>query len=138
MNAEEMAFIHGAAFENARHWSAEEFEKLLENPSTVLASVAQAFVLGRLIADEAEILTVATHPDFQRQGSAFRALVAFEFEVVKKGARMIFLDVAADNESAIALYEKSGFGTIATRKAYYRLQNGAFSDALVMKKYLTM
>jgi ribosomal-protein-alanine N-acetyltransferase len=47
-----------------------------------------------------------------------------------RGARDVFLEVRADNEVAIALYESEGFVTLDRRVGYYQ-PDGV--DALVMK-----
>ena len=41
-------------------------ESLLPQTGVILCGDAKSFVLGRVIAGEAEVLTLATHPDHQR------------------------------------------------------------------------
>jgi ribosomal-protein-alanine N-acetyltransferase len=59
-------------------------------------------------------------------------LAIMESELGRAGVKKIFLEVAADNAAAIALYERAGFARIAVRPKYY---NGA-ADAVVMSKNL--
>jgi ribosomal-protein-alanine N-acetyltransferase len=137
MTPDKFAALHAAAFKHSRAWSSEEFTRLLAQKSTVAFCNEYTLLIGRLIADEAEILTIATHPDYQMRGHAKSALVAFEREVQSRGGKTIFLEVADDNDSAKSLYLREGFERIATRNRYYSRPNGQFADALVMKKYLT-
>ncbi len=81
---------------------------------------AGCFVLGRVTLDEAEILTLATHPDLRRRGHARSALRRFEAAVTRLGARKIFLEVAEDNAAALALYLGAGYSEIGRRPGYYR------------------
>lgn len=137
MTPAELANIYALAFPKSRAWSVEEFEQLLGAPTTVTSFGDNAFLIGRLLGDVAEILTIATHPNFRQQGFAKDCLKKFETEISARGGKSIFLEVAADNESAENLYLKAGFARIATRKRYYARPNGQFVDAIVMKKYFT-
>ena len=47
----------------------------------------------------------------------------------------MFLEVAADNLAAIALYQATGFAKVGVRKGYYPHPDGA-KDALVMRRTL--
>ena len=100
MTVEEMAAIHKAAMTTPAAWSAPTFEGFLAFPGAILTSEARGFALGRVIADEAELLTVAVHPDARRQGIAARCLAGFEAEARTKGARRVFLEVAETNSGA--------------------------------------
>jgi len=68
--AADLARTHAAAFTQTRPWSAKEFSTLLNSHGVILCGDARSFVLGRVIADEAEVLTIATELQFQRQGLA--------------------------------------------------------------------
>ena len=136
MTPAEMAQIHSAAFHNARAWNVQEFETLIAQNTTVFATDGQAFVLGRVILDEAEILTLACLPEVQRRGHARAALLLFESQLISRGCETIFLDVAEDNESAIRLYQSTGFATISSRPAYFLRKNGDSVSGLVMRKNL--
>ena len=132
-----MAALHHAAFANSRGWNAEEFQTLLASPYCFVAIKGACFALGRVIADEAELLTIATHPDAQRQGLGLTSLSAYEAQSCKRGAATSFLEVAADNSAAIALYLAAGYRITGTRKAYYKRSCGPAADALMMAKSLT-
>ena len=87
----------------------------------------------RVIADEAEILTVGTVPAARRQGIA-RLLVADLLDHAReRGAQQVFLEVRVDNAAALALYEAAGFEQIGVRRGYY--ESGRV-DAVTMRRAL--
>ncbi len=88
------------------------------------------------MADEAEIVTIATDPGAQRQGSARRLLATFEGQASERGATRVFLEVAADNLAAIALYQAAGYHEVARRAGYYNRSGGGRVDALILEKPL--
>ncbi|WP_394153490.1 GNAT family N-acetyltransferase [Loktanella salsilacus] len=137
MTPEDLAATHALAFDIDRPWSAHEFASLRAQRGTLLCGDAKSFVLGRVIVDEAEILTVATAPDHRRQGLARNAIAAFCNLAQGSGAATVFLEVAADNAAAIALYNALGFGQVGQRRAYYDRENGKAVDALVLRRTLT-
>jgi ribosomal-protein-alanine N-acetyltransferase len=79
---------------------------------------------------EADVLTVAVLPEYARQGIATHFMKELETWSQSKQALAMMLEVGVENTSAIALYEKLGYQTIATRKNYY----GQGLDAFVMRK----
>lgn len=82
-----------------------------------------------LIVDEAHVATLATHPDFRRQGIAERLLVHALQRLGEEGARSSFLEVRETNVAAQALYRKFGYEVTGRRPRYYR-DNG--EDAILM------
>lgn len=136
MTAAELAAIHAAAFADTRPWTEAEFAALLADPAHLLTRDGRAFVLGRIILDEAEILTLASHPDSQRQGQARRALAAFEQAAQAKGAAQVFLEVAEDNAAARALYAAAGYRQTGRRPGYYRTYSGQSVAALILSRAL--
>jgi ribosomal-protein-alanine N-acetyltransferase len=137
MTAEDLAITHAAAFTAERPWTAREFADLLAQPTTRLFGDARSFLLARMILDEAEVLTLATHPAHRRQGLARAALTAFLTEARTSGATRAFLDVAEDNRPARTLYAAAGFTEIARRPAYYTAPEGVRITALVLARDLT-
>lgn len=133
MTPETLAQVHAAAFTDARPWHADEFAKLLETPGVILLGDVRSFLLGRLIADEAEVLTIATSPQFQRMGLAKTTLAAFLDGLKAQQARYAFLEVAEDNMAANALYSKAGFAQTGRRPHYYARPNGTKVAALVLQ-----
>jgi ribosomal-protein-alanine N-acetyltransferase len=92
--------------------------------------VGYAAVLVVAPGVEADVLTVAVLPDYTRQGIATHFMNELEKWSQSKQALAMMLEVGVENASAIALYEKLGYQTIATRKNYY----GQGLDAFVMRK----
>lgn len=131
MTPEELANLHRAAFTLDRPWSAAEFRDLLDSPLCHLTTAPDGFALWRVVADEAELLTIATHPDHQRQGIA-KTLMQQWIMAASSSAKTAFLEVAADNGPAIALYAAYNFEQVAKRPRYYTRTTGQM-DALVMR-----
>lgn len=136
MTADRLAHLHARATRHGRAWSAAEFAGLLCDPATLCIADGHGFVLGRVILDEAEILTLATDPDHRRQGHAARALAQFETGARARGAARVFLEVAADNQPARALYLGARYRECGRRRAYYPRPGRPSADALLMDKSL--
>ena len=131
-----LACIHAAAFRHARPWSAAEFAALIADPHGRLFDRDAAFALWRLVAGEAELLTIATAPQAQRRGHA-RALMAEALaRLAAEGVTRAFLEVAADNAPALALYTGCGFTPAGRRRGYYQRTDGPAADAVVMTRPL--
>ena len=89
------------------------------------------YIGSQTVIEETDMMNVAVHPDFRRQGIA-EALVNGLVEHLKAmGSRCLTLEVRASNAPAIALYEKLGFTEIGRRKNYYRNPR---EDALILRK----
>lgn len=136
----DLADLHEKAFD--RPWAPTEFEALLTSPGVfaVLGSSgepdeARGFILCRAIAGEAEILTIAVDPAVRRRGWG-AALVEMAAGIATEAKAFdLFLEVAADNVAAIALYGAAGFSQVGLRKGYYPHPDGA-KDAVVMRRAL--
>ncbi len=76
-------------------------------------------VLWRGVLDEAEILTIAVLPPWRRTGLGSRMLAAAMAAAAASGAIHMFLEAAADNTAALALYDRHGFRRTGLRKGYY-------------------
>lgn len=131
---EALAATHAAAFRQSRPWSASEFVSLIQDRFTFVAGEARCFALVRVVAGEAELLTIATHPDHQRQGLAFALMNQWLAMAAQRGAEEAFLEVAADNTAAKALYTSCGFALVGIRKSYYSRPKESAEDALLMKR----
>lgn len=132
-----MAAIHAAAFEQSRPWSAGEFASLLSHPGVFAVGDLRAFALVRVVLDEAELLTIATHPDAHRQGLARALMDTWQTEAARRGARRAFLEVALDNDAARALYASCGYIRTGLRPAYYPRTGAHAADAVIMARDLT-
>ncbi|MGI3169272.1 GNAT family N-acetyltransferase [Pseudooceanicola sp. C21-150M6] len=137
MTPDDLARIHAASFTTPRPWTAVEFTDLLSSPLVFLTQSGPAFALGRVVAGEAELLTIATDPAERRAGHGQRCLAIFEAEAAARGARELFLEVSAENHAARALYAAAGWATKARRSRYYTTPEGQQIDAEIMGKNLT-
>lgn len=135
MTAEELAETHAAAFPG-KGWGAGTFGSYLVDPNATVHGDATCFAVIRRVGEEAEILTVATHPDRQGEGLATAMLARALDEQAAAGAREVILDVAEDNAPARALYARLGFAEVATRKDYYRTADGTRVTARILRKSL--
>ncbi len=133
-HAAALAAIHQAAFPPGERWGADAMALQLALPGVLaLIDPRGGMVMARIAADEAEILTLAVHPDARRQGLA-RALLAEAADIVAaQGATALFLEVALRNTAARALYAASGFAEVGRRRRYYA--DG--DDAMVMRRPLS-
>ncbi|MBV7408701.1 GNAT family N-acetyltransferase [Maritimibacter sp. DP1N21-5] len=133
MSFESLAAIHAGAFPGERGWSAREIEDLATSKGGVLVTHASGFALGRNIAGEVELLTIAVLPEAQGQGVGRDLLAAFE---AQSGTAVAFLEVAEDNTPARALYERAGWRETGRRKGYYTRGPDRAVDAILMTKTL--
>mgnify|MGYP001244619670 CR=1 FL=1 len=133
-----LAALHARAFVAPPPWGAASFASLLASPHSFLRAdpAGRAFVLGRAIADEAELLTLATAPEARRAGLARARLAEFDAEARARGARTAFLEVAEDNTAARGLYAACGWAQAGRRPGYYRLPDGSTVAALILCKSL--
>src|SRR5690606_10955011 len=94
------------------------------------------FVLARLAAGEAEILTIAVSRTMRRHGVGRDLMEAVLRELHAQRAEALFLEVDEINEAAIALYRRLGFREVARRPAYYDQPDAPKTAALVMRRDL--
>ena len=94
------------------------------------------FLLGRAVAGEAELLTLAVAPESRRLGLGRRLVARFVYQARLRQAQRAFLEVSAENPAAIALYDSAGFRTEGRRRGYYATPGGPRVDALVMARDL--
>lgn len=95
----------------------------------------EAFILVQVALDQADVLTIATHPEHRRKGHAKVLLMAAEIRLKEKNVNSLYLDVSERNEGALALYRACQFQAVGRRPAYYRTAAGrvasiTFSKAL--------
>lgn len=94
------------------------------------------FALARRAAGECELLSLGVLPAQRRLGIGRALLAAVCGRAAAAGARHVYLEVAADNWAARALYEAQGFQSSAWRKNYYRRPGQAAIDAAVLVRDL--
>lgn len=142
LNAEqsdELAQIHARSFRSGETWNKTAFDELLSQASIRAFGVERdsalaAFILIQFVRPEAEILTLATAPNFQRLGLAQKLFQEAEARLRQEGLEKWLLDVAADNAPAIAFYQKIGFQEDGRRPGYYNRLEGSRIDAILMSK----
>ncbi|WP_039001397.1 GNAT family N-acetyltransferase [Falsihalocynthiibacter arcticus] len=129
-----LAALHARSFTSPRPWSADEFASLLCQKLVFLVTVPSGFALGRAIAGEAELLTIAVAPNARRMGAGRTLMDLFENEAIARESTESFLEVAEDNLAALSLYRGVGYRESGLRRGYYRSQSGTILDAQVFRK----
>ncbi len=125
-HAAALAAIHAAAFPPGERWGAAAMAELLALPGVFgFIDPGGGCILARRAGGEAEILTLAVAPAARRRGAG-RALL----DRVAASPEPLFLEVAAGNAPALALYAAAGFGEVGRRRGYY----GPGRDALVLRR----
>ena len=136
-DARALATLHGASFH--RGWSDGEFEQLLIDRNVVahratVGSNLVGFILSRLAADEAEILSIAVASSRRGKGLARRLLDLNLRRLAGLGTRAVFLEVGEGNVPARRLYQRAGFRDVGRREGYYPVGKGA--AALILRRDL--
>jgi len=129
-----LAALHADAFPPADRWTARAIGLLLALPGhfALLGTVGAepiGFAMGRAVADEAEVLTLAIRAEARRTGLGTVLMRALMAEAARRGAAELFLEVSAENAAARALYAALGATEAGRRRRYY--PDG--SDALVLR-----
>ena len=117
-------------------WSETAVSECLSNPSTVAVLNPRAVALARVVSDEAEVLSVAVHPEYQNRGLGRDLVTKLLTECRSRGAGQAFLEVSEHNLPARKLYEIMGFHAAGRRRAYYRSGQTGPTDAIVYRKTL--
>lgn len=116
-------------------WTERSFHfEVTSNPASRCWVAEQAglivgVIVAWLLVDEVHIATIATHPNFRRQGIAQALLVHVLKSGAAEGALSSFLEVRASNFVAQAMYRKFGYEETGRRPRYYK-DNG--EDAILM------
>jgi ribosomal-protein-alanine N-acetyltransferase len=123
----------------AANWSRESYRELLRQSGAVGlvwedSGAVVGFLIGRVVADQAEILNLAVEKDRRRRGGATALLIAALGDFHARGAQSVFLEARDSNAAAIAFYLNAGFEISGRRRAYYSVP---LEDAVTMKKKLT-
>jgi [ribosomal protein S18]-alanine N-acetyltransferase len=138
-DAAALADLHAASF--GRGWSENEFERLFLDRNVlaeraVIGRNLVGFVIARLAADEAEILSIAV-ARAQRGRGVGRALLDRHLRrLAGLGVRAVFLEVDEANKAGLRLYRRAGFRDVGRRPAYYPRDDRATAAALVLRRDL--
>ncbi len=137
-HAAPIAELHSQMFPEP--WDETAITTLLAHPGSVAMVASQGgsiaiggFALAQVAADEAEILTLGVAADWRRRGVARRLIEGIKRAAARSGATSLFLEVAADNNAAIAAYRATGFSESGRRKGYYQRPGSPAQDAIVMR-----
>lgn len=141
--AQQAAKLHSLCFEKA--WPASDFEKSADMPTDLLLGHVYndkliSLIQLRTAGDHSEIITICTHPEHREKGLS-HALIAEAVAQLSDEITTLILEVAEDNKSAIALYQKCGFTASSRRKGYYRRGEGKDAhrvDAVIYSKRLSL
>ncbi len=138
-----LAELHSHMFDAP--WDAETFRELLAIPGTLALiagpgaavgvpdaarQVPWGLIVGRVVVDEAEVLTLGVARERRRLGVAARLLQKLCRIVGRRGAQRLFLEVAEGNAAARALYSRLGFQELGRRRGYYERCGAPPEDAV--------
>jgi len=139
-DAKAMAAIHAVAFVapfGTGGWDALEMSAHVQKDLCLgidHEGALAAFIIIYAAADQAEILTIATASTARRKGLGRQLLDAAAKSLRARDISELFLEVAEDNTSAIALYKSAGFEPIGRRPGYYRRPEGRVAALTFSKK----
>jgi ribosomal-protein-alanine N-acetyltransferase len=94
------------------------------------------FMVLRVIADEAEILTLGVLREQRRRGIGRQLLAQATDRAASAAAAALFLEVAEGNQAARGLYRRAGFHVVGRRANYYPSPDGSAETAIVMRREL--
>ena len=89
------------------------------------------YVGSQTVLGETDMMNIATHPDFRKQGIATALISNLIAELNKRNSHSLMLEVRVSNMPAISVYQKLGFVEVGRRKNYYRNPR---EDALILRK----
>ena len=117
-------------------WSENSIASELDNRlSCWLVVIADDKVVGyvgsQTVLGETDMMNIAIHPDYRKQGIATELISALIEALNERGSHSLMLEVRASNEPAKSLYLKMGFDVVGVRKNYYRNPR---EDALILRK----
>jgi len=138
--ASQLADLHKESFQEGS-WNEEQIHKSL-TLATTYAWMAMAlsqpvgFILCQVNPPESEILTLCVSPPWRHHSIAAKLLNHATHAQHLMGCDHVFLEVAADNHAALALYTKSGFQQTGRRRHYYTRAHHKV-DALLLTLTMT-
>ena len=117
-------------------WSEKSIASELNNALSLwIVAVEDEKVLGyvgsQTVMGETDMMNVAVHPDYRKQGIATGLITELIGALKKQESHCLTLEVRASNEPAKNLYKMLDFEEIGIRKNYYRNPR---EDALILRK----
>jgi [ribosomal protein S18]-alanine N-acetyltransferase len=138
-HAAPIAALHAASFR--RGWSENEVEQLLLDRQVIAHCAMQGdklagFILSRIAAGEAEILSVAVAAGQQGRGLGRQLLDLHLRRLAGLLVGTVFLEVEESNRPALRLYATAGFRQVGRRASYYPREGDSAAAALVLRRDL--
>ena len=138
-NMEEQHVAQVAALEKlcfSDPWSEKSVASELENELSLWlvaldGETVAGYIGSQTVMDETDMMNVAVHPDYRKQGIATGLIVGLVEELRKRGSHSLTLEVRVSNDAAIRLYRLLDFQEVGLRKNYYRNPR---EDALILRK----
>lgn len=117
-------------------WSENSITSELDNKlSCWLVALDKDQVVGyvgsQTVLGETDMMNIAIHPDYRKQGIASALINALIETLKERGSHSLMLEVRSSNEPAKSLYFKIGFESVGIRRNYYRNPK---EDALILRK----
>jgi ribosomal-protein-alanine N-acetyltransferase len=139
-DAPRLAQLHRASFH--RGWGTDEFEQILIERNALAHRLRRGnrtigFIVSRIAADEAEILSVAIAAKYRGQGYSRDLLRTHLGHLAGHGLKTVFLEVEENNRPARSLYARAGFRVVGQRERYYKDAGGEQLNAVVMRRDLS-
>ncbi len=138
--ADACAELHATAFRYS--WGEHEFERLI-SASNAFGDAAidprkkslLGFILSRVAADEAEVLTIVVGASHRKRGIGRQLVASHVARLRNVRVKTLFLEVGETNTAARKLYAGLGFQEVGRRKNYYRTEQPAEQiAALVLRR----
>jgi [ribosomal protein S18]-alanine N-acetyltransferase len=134
-----LAALHGECFPDDP-WREKAASEILAMPGAFgfLAvgddgTTPTGFLVALAVAGNCEILALGVRPQWRRRGVA-GALLGRLLAAVAGTTPVVLLEVAEDNDAALALYTRAGFARVGRRPAYYRRAQGTPVAALQLRR----
>ena len=117
-------------------WSERSIASELDNKLSLwLVALSDDKVIGYVgsqsVMGESDMMNIAVHPEYRRQGVAEKLVLELVEALKKVGNKCLTLEVRASNIPAQKLYEKLGFQLVGKRPKYY---HNPKEDALILRK----
>ena len=117
-------------------WSVNSIASELDNRLSLwMVATEENKVIGyvgsQTVLGETDMMNVAIHPDYRKQGIATELILRLIQALTERGSHSLMLEVRSSNDPAKTLYKKLGFEIVGVRKNYYRNPR---EDALILRK----
>ena len=140
-HAPAVSSLHQASF--ARGWDQPDVARMLSDDGILSDGMfldnsrhPSGFVMSRLAADEAEILTICLSFGQRKRGFGAMLMQQHMANLVMRGTAALFLEVDEGNEAALQLYRRFSFVKVGERSGYYPKPDGTRALALILRRNL--